>query len=371
MTNNPLRIGIDGEALKLPFSGVGHYVYNLCEQLESLLPDAEFFVYTRLPADRHRLPSSRWIVRQEPQAALRKIPSFLWLKALAPRLIGHDRLTHFWGGRTILPSLPAPTRLISTVHDLNHLLVPETMQAATRISHRLWFESSVKKADVVVSNSGGTAARLFEHTGRRADLVVVPGISQVFLDGLKKATLGNDGTVQQALFGFDAPYLLAVGTLEPRKNIGALIEAFVELKQEGVLANHKLVLVGARGWGGDALEKRLKETAPLGVYRAGYVADEALPAVYRHAALFVCPSTYEGFGMPAREAWISGTPSVVSRIPELQEAASPNSLFVEPDLAGIKAGIKSALTLSIPLAAAHPSDFTWRDSAKVFENVFG
>lgn len=368
--NTQLRIGIDGEALKLPLSGVGHYVYNLCEQLESLLPEAHLFVYSRLAQEKHRLPSTRWVVRQEPVAALRKLPSFLWLKTVARRLIVRDRLTHFWGGRTILPSLGPGTRLISTVHDLNHVIVPETMQRVTRISHQLWFDSSVKKADVVVSNSRGTAARLFEHTGRQADLVVVPGISQVFLDGLRKADQGGEGAVQQALFGFDAPYLLAVGTLEPRKNISALIEAFLALKQDGVLTNHKLVLVGARGWGGEALERLLKTAEPLGLFRAGYVADELLPSVYRSAALFVCPSTYEGFGMPAREAWISGTPSVVSRIPELLEAASPGSLFVEPELASIKAGIKSALTSSMPQAASHPSGFTWQDSAKVFEIAF-
>ena len=121
-----IRLGIDGEALRRPMSGVGHYVYNLCAELDRLLPEAEFFVYTRLAAEQHRLPSERWHIRQEPVGWARKIPSFAWLKSFAPRLIKADRLTHFWGGRSLLPPLQAGIRSLVTQHkpNLHVLLAP-------------------------------------------------------------------------------------------------------------------------------------------------------------------------------------------------------------------------------------------------------
>ena len=98
-----MRLGIDGEALRLPLSGVGQYVHNLCQELEQLWPQAEFFAYARIAAERLALPSPRWKLRQERNAALRKLPSFLWLKTRGAALCREDKIDVFWAGRT-LPS---------------------------------------------------------------------------------------------------------------------------------------------------------------------------------------------------------------------------------------------------------------------------
>jgi len=134
----PLRLGIDGEALRRPLSGVGQYVFRLCEELDALLPvDTQLFVYARIGAERLALPSPRWQLRREPNPALRKLPSFLWLKTRGARLCREDRLDVFWAGRTLHPRLAGGVRTVCTVHDLNHLIVPGTMEWPTRLSHRL------------------------------------------------------------------------------------------------------------------------------------------------------------------------------------------------------------------------------------------
>ena len=81
-----LRISVDGDALRTPLSGVGYYVFNLCSELEKLLPEASFIAYSRLPPGEVLLPSSHWQLRSEPVALLRRLPSFIWLKtpAVAP-----------------------------------------------------------------------------------------------------------------------------------------------------------------------------------------------------------------------------------------------------------------------------------------------
>ena len=123
-----MRLGIDGEALRLPLSGVGQYVYHLCEEMEQLWPDADFLAYARLPRERLALPSQRWALRREQQPQLRKLPSFAWLKTRGAALCKEDALDVFWAGRTLLPHLPRSVRIVCTVHDVNHVLVPETME---------------------------------------------------------------------------------------------------------------------------------------------------------------------------------------------------------------------------------------------------
>jgi Glycosyltransferase Family 4 len=154
-----LRIGIDADALRKPLAGVGKYVYHLAQELEFLLPEVSWFAYSRLSARALALPSPQWRLRREPLHILRRVPSFVWLKVCCPRLCAEDKLEIFWAGRTLHPHLGRDVKIVSTVHDLNHLVVAQTMQVQTRWSHRLWFERDVHSADRVVANSEGTAQR--------------------------------------------------------------------------------------------------------------------------------------------------------------------------------------------------------------------
>lgn len=356
------RIGIDGDALRKPLSGVGQYVYNLCRELDLLLPEAQFFVYTRLAPDRVALPSERWVVRQEPMKLARKLPSFIWLKTRGAKLAQRDALDVFWAGRTIHPGTHVAQRTLVTVHDLNHRLVPKTMEWATRLSHLLWFDSDVRSADTIFSNSQGTSDRLLRWVGRSADVVIHPGVRADFHPINASAREAALASLQP--LGIVPPYVLAVSTLEPRKNIGMLVEAFVKLKNSGALAEHKLVLVGAKGWQNKELAQKIEDNANLGIVLPGYVPDELMPAVFALADVLVMPSLYEGFGMPVLEARAVGTPVIVSDIPELKEAADGQGEVVAPQLDELE---KALLHMQyVPVEErqrANGEIFTWANSA--------
>lgn len=356
-----LRIGIDGEALRRPLSGVGHYVFQLCRELEALWPEAEFFAYARLPVERLALPSERWQLRQEPLPALRRLPSFAWLRTRGRRLAQADRLDVFWAGRTLHPRLPAPVRTVCTVHDLNHLLVPETMELPTRWSHRLWFAGDLKRADAVLANSQGTAQRLRQRLGAAVDAVVTPGLAPHFRPPSEPES--QTAAVRLAAVGIAAPYLLSVATLEPRKNVAGLLRAFVALKRAGELPDHRLVLVGARGWRQTTLERELAAAREFGVVIAGYVPDEMMPALYAGADALVCPSFYEGFGMPVLEARACGARVLVADVPELREAGGPHAIAVPPTLDGLRDGLKRVLAAPRVAEADLAGRHTWRVGA--------
>lgn len=362
MVSNLNRVGIDGDALRKPLSGVGQYVYNLCCEIDKLLPNTEFYIYTRLTSEQIAIPSPRWTVRQEPNKLLRKLPSFLWLKTRGAALAKKDKLDVFWGGRTIHPGVSAAREVVITVHDLNHRLVPETMQLATRLSHQLWFDRDVLSASKIFSNSQGTSDRLMKWAGRAADIVIHPGVNDNFrvFDIAEK----NHAAVELASIGIKAPYILAVSTLEPRKNMAVLIEAFVQLKDEGRIAQHQLVLVGARGWQNKELARKIQDNQELGIVLPGYIADELMPSVYALAEVLIMPSMYEGFGMPVVEARAVNTAVIIADVPELIEASAGQALVISPDVDGIKAALLALDSQLVAQTTAHTHPSSWHDSAK-------
>lgn len=140
----------------------------------------------------------------------------------------------------------------------------------------------------------------------------------------------------------DRPYVLGVGTLEPRKNLPRLVEAFASLPAE-LRGEHLLALVGPRGWETEETLGAIDRHREL-VRMLGFVPDEELPALYRGADLFAYPSLYEGFGLPVLEAMRCGTPVLTSNVSSLPEVAGDAAVYVDPtDTAEIRRGLARAL----------------------------
>jgi glycosyltransferase involved in cell wall biosynthesis len=355
-----LLIGIDGDALRAPLSGVGHYIFNLARELDTLLPQASFIAYSRLPATKVQLPSPRWQLRSESVEAFRRIPSFLWLKTRGRAMCLKDHLDVFWAGRTIHPGLNGSVRTISSVHDLNHLLAPETMQFQSRWSSRLWYRSDLLNASCVLTNSTGTAERLRSMLGVKAHGVVYPGVTPQFHPS--QSSLAVEIPDRLARLGVKPPYLLSVATSEPRKNLDAVLRAFVSLKKEGKLKNHQLVLAGPSGWKNRELTEQLLAARTHNLVLAGYVPDDLMPSLYALSEALLFPSLYEGFGMPVLEARVCGARVVTSDIPELREAGDEHVIYVEPTAEGVKDGILRAINAPKPPPAPGR---TWKEAAKV------
>jgi glycosyltransferase involved in cell wall biosynthesis len=355
-----LRVGIDGDALRAPLTGVGQYVLNLCRELDALLPQASFIAYSRLPAAAVQLPFAHWQLRSEPLNAFRRLPSFLWLKTRCRAMCATDKLDVFWAGRTLHPRLAGRVRTVCSVHDLNYLVVPETMQFQGRWSSQLWFREDVLSADSVLANSHGTAERIRAMIGAKVSGVVLPGVALQFHPPQSGGATESPEVLSR--LGVKQPYLLSVATPEPRKNLDAVLRAYIELKREGQLRNHQLVLAGPTGWKNRGLKRRLAEASAYGLVLAGYVPDELMPVLYSEADALVFPSLYEGFGMPVLEARTCGSRVVTTDIPELREAGDQYVVYVEPTLEGVKKGILQAISSpKPPPATVH----TWKEGAQI------
>ena len=287
----------------------------------------------------------------------------MWLKTRGAGLCRRDGLDVFWAGRTLHPRLGPAVRTVCTVHDLNHLIVPETMELSTRWSHRLWLRGDVKAADVVVANSLGTAQRLVTLLGIAVHGVVTPGLHRRYhpLDEADQPA----ALVALLRLGIKPPYLLSVATLEPRKNVEALVQAFLSLRRRNELPECSLVLAGAGGWHDERLMSRLRDARDDGVILPGYVPDALMPALYGFAQALVCPSIYEGFGMPVLEARACGTRVVVSDTPELREAGGAHAVFIEPTVSAIRSGLQRAMTLAPQPEPGLAERHSWRHQAQL------
>jgi glycosyltransferase involved in cell wall biosynthesis len=237
----------------------------------------------------------------------------------------------------------------TTIHDLVPVHHPEWTTKRTRAMHGRKYRNAARTCDVVFANSAFTADDFAATFAFPRDRVVVahPGIGTDFVATGPRADLG-------------APYLLTVATLEPRKNLGSLVDAFALLADTGL----SLVVAGGAGWGEQPQLDR------PGIVRLGRVDDAELARLYRGAAAVVYPSRFEGFGMPITEAMASGAPVVASAHPSMDDAAGDAAVRADPESPQAIAGaIREAIARSDELrekGRAHAQRFSWRRAGEIF-----
>jgi glycosyltransferase involved in cell wall biosynthesis len=230
----------------------------------------------------------------------------------------------------------APAPVVLTAHDLAILRYPEAFPRWHRLYGRAGLRSVLRSADAVVAVSAFTRDELVELVGLPSERIriVANGVDPVF---------GANGPRG------DGEYVLAVATLEPRKNLARAVEA-------ARLAGVELRVVGARGWGGVAVPGWV-----------GEVPDAELAQLYRGARCVVYPSLYEGFGLPVLEAMACGAPVVTSRGTAMEEIAGGAAVLVDPfDAEAIAAGLVEATERRdelVPRGLARAAEFTWERSA--------
>ncbi|HET8542276.1 MAG TPA: glycosyltransferase family 1 protein [Anaeromyxobacter sp.] len=343
----PARIGIDATWLRPDrLAGAERYAIELVRALARLAP-GEIVLFSRpdapaalaaVDAERHdtqllgRLPLDQgWL----PWAAVRARVDLLHTLAAPVPLL--------WRGPSAM-----------TVHDATPWLHPDSADAGTRWYVRPLYPQAFARADVVFTPSEATREDLVRAAGaRRERIVVTPhGVDPLFFEA-------------RAREGPRAPYLLAVGTFEARKNLPVLLDALHLLRRNG--RDLALVVAGRQAW---------TQSLPLGdlaphVRLAGTVPDAELAALYAGAACFVIPSLHEGFGLPLAEAMAAGTPAVASDIPALREVGGETVRYADArDPASFAAAIGDALDdregsqLRAAAARGRARRFRWEDAAR-------
>jgi len=269
---------------------------------------------------------------------------------------------------TAPPFCHAP--VVATIHDLAFEHLPETFTRRGQAQLRLTVRRTARRASRIATVSEFSRQDIIRTYRLAPEKVVVTynGIAPHFTT--RPGAAGEAEEVRRR-YGIRREYLLAVGSLQPRKNLIRLLRAYGRLRQTHEGFRPQLVIVGRRLWlWREILQEISRQPWSRDVITTDYVADEELPALYRGAAAFVYPSLYEGFGLPPLEAMACGTPVVTSNTSSLPEVVGEAALQVDPyDEGALARAILDLLNdqaLRARLAAAGPAQarkFTWRAAA--------
>jgi glycosyltransferase involved in cell wall biosynthesis len=280
------------------------------------------------------------------------------------------------GAQVLHIPTPAPARgvglpLVITVHDLLPLRVPQLFTQQTRVHTRLYIPF-VRRATRIITPSTHTRAEVIELLELPEERVV--SIPEGCSGRFHPREVDRDGLRDE--FGINGPYVLAVGTLEPRKNLATVLRVFSRVS--ATLPDVELVVVGGRGWRNSAFEAELsRDNLSQRVRVTGFVPDERLIDLYAGAACFLFPSLGEGFGLPPLEAMGCGAPVVMSDHPALGEVGGDATLQASPlDVEALAAHVvevmqDSELAASLRAAGlARAQRFTWDAAAEATERVY-
>jgi glycosyltransferase involved in cell wall biosynthesis len=315
-------------------AGIHHYI---AQTLGHLPQDSAGFDYTVFARDGSELPAgsplrvvnTRWPTE-------RPLVRILWEQLALPIEVGRHKLDLLHGTAFITP-IWSRCPAVVTVYDLSFIHFPERYTAARRryLTGQARRSCLSARRILTISESGRQDVhRIFGVPLERID-IVRPGVAGSFYP--RPAAEIQAFRDRQELSG---PFVLHVGTLQPRKNILVLVEAFARLADTKV----QLVLAGGKGWLYDEIFARVAELGLQSRVRfPGYVPDADLPLWYNAAALLVFPSVYEGFGMPVVQAMASGTPVIAADTSSIPEAAGRAARLFEPQDVKALAGHMAAV----------------------------
>jgi len=325
-----MRIAFDGTALRPGRTGVGYYTEHLLHHLAQTATNDELIVVSNRAIDTTSpLPS-----RVRVATPARRVPRLVWMQTLAVTALREVEadVVHFTNGMVPLIST-VPT--VVTIHDMSLRLYPRYHPPRRVILNRPLVDLAARRADAIITPSESAKrdiVRLYRLDPDRVHVVyeaAAPSFTRVHdTEALERV---------RRRYGLGERIILYVGTIEPRKNLPTLIDAFAARRRSGELS-HQLVCVGPYGWLSRGIDEQIKRGQVADAIKfTGYVPFEDLPALYSLAEMFVYPSMYEGFGLPVVEAMACGVPVITGRTAALSEIGGGAIVEIdriEPDTLG-------------------------------------
>ena len=319
-----MRIAFDGTTLTAGRTGVGYYTEHLLQHLAAEVERSgdELIVISNKPID-----TAKPLPKHVRVYGARQFPLRIgWMQLLASRVLRdlQPDVAHFTNGM-IPPASPVPT--VVTVHDMSLRLHPRCHPLRRLIINRPLISVAIRTASSIVTVSESARHDLLQLYPTDPDRIAV--VHEAAAPGFERILDTERLEAVRRRYALPNPFMLYVGTIEPRKNLVRLMQAFGSARKQGM--RHELVCAGPYGWSSRPLSAMIDRLGIRDVVHfMGYVPVADLPCIYNLAEMFAFPSVYEGFGLPVVEAMACGTPVITSNTSSLAEIATGAAETVDP-----------------------------------------
>jgi glycosyltransferase involved in cell wall biosynthesis len=375
-----MKIILDIGPLLVESVGIKYYTINLVRNILKLNMGGEVLLFPFLTEKTKKtfegLNYKGFVIKEQYQKWLFAILASSGGGTLVSKLFLNN-WDLFWTPGTFL--LPIRRGVVGTIYDLTTVIFPQFHKKKVVKHQEKMFHYLRKNASLIIAISDNTKSDIMKYLRIPEDKIrtIYCGVGDEF------RKIEDNHHLKSGLrgIGVDYPYLFYLGTLEPRKNVEKLIEAFIRLKKEKRI-NEKLVVAGMQGWGYQhVFNKVASSNIEKDIIFTGFVSNEFLPFLYNGASAFVYPSLYEGFGLPVLEAMACGVPVVTSNVSSLPEVAGNVAVLINPySVDELADGIWRILSDEdlrngcITKGMERAKSFTWErcamETLKVFKEVY-
>lgn len=324
-----MNIAFDAKRITHNGTGLGNYSRFVVNGLSEAFPEVSFRLYTPGPGKetlRNRIESRPNVSFHYPESTFGKLIPSLWRSSGVIPTLKQDKIDLYHGLSNEIPTGLAKKHIpsIVTIHDLIFLRYPELYKPIDRSIYTYKFRQACLRSDKIVAISRQTQRDIQAFFGIPESKieVIYQGCDPLFAEEVQESARLS----VREKYGIQGPFLLSVGSIEPRKNLLLLVKALKGLKED-----ISLVAIGKRTPYTDVVEQYVRENHLQDrVKLLSGIPFSELPAFYHMATLFVYPSKFEGFGIPILEAQLSGTPVIAATGSCLEEAGGPGALYTDP-----------------------------------------